>query len=201
MFLIINIILAFNSSCQQIKTTNNDTSNIKKDIPKNKRTTKFHSIKEQIEHKIGINSMEDGFDEMEIRIWFANSSLREQLIDLQKINTTWHANIYTLVYNYDSNNALVSINKSIKQIKPKSGWNYFIDSLTKLKLLILPDMSAIKGYQLGFDGRSVTVEVATPNLYRIYSYWEPGEKSEFWQARNIEFISKFLEKEFGFIRF
>lgn len=200
-FFLINSLLIFNSSCQQIKKDNKIEIGVKKDIPENKQTSQFHLVKGNIEKKIGIKSIEKGFNGMEIRIWFANSSLREHLVILQKTKNAYLGKLYLLNFNYDSTNSLVSIDKLVEEVKPKSGWKFFIDSLFKLKLLTLPDMSSIKGYELGFDGKSITVEVATTDLYRIYSYWEPSKRSEFWQARAAEFISQIIEEELGFKRF
>ena len=60
--------LSIAASCQQIQKKRNDNGidTIKRDIPANKQTPKFRLIKENIENKIGINSLENGIEGMEI---------------------------------------------------------------------------------------------------------------------------------------
>ena len=62
--------------------------------------------------------------------------------------------------------------------------------------MTLPNQDDVEGYSGGKDGRTYSVEVATKNLYRFYSYWEPqGCEDRFWQAKKMTEIIKLLEAE------
>ena len=170
------------------------------DIPKNKQTESYRKLKAKIEGLIGLSSLETLVNAEEIRVWFANSSLQEQLVILKKEKGEWQASIHTLRFNYDSlTNDLISIDKDVQIRVPKSGWKLFTDSLSTLKIDSLPDMSLINNYELGFDGRTITVEIAKMNVYRIYSYWEPNfNKDISKEAKQILLILALLENELNF---
>ncbi|MBX9734584.1 MAG: hypothetical protein K2X37_11035 [Chitinophagaceae bacterium] len=183
-----------------IKAVQSDT--IHRDIPVTKRTASYRKVKKTVEDFIGLESLENGFNTEEFRIWFANSSSREQLIVLKNISGKWAAEFYLLTYNYDTaTNKLQSINKEVERKKPISSWQSFIDNLFLLGVTKLPDMSKLDNYQIGFDGKTITVEFANKNTYRIYSYWEPkANQDKVPEAKKIELISELLERELSFKR-
>lgn len=65
----------------------------------------------------------------------------------------------------------------------------------------MPHETEIAGYDCagGADGISYDFEIVTSKNYRAYSYSNPGEQTNFWQAANILQIANLLEKEFNFL--
>lgn len=169
-------------------------------IPLSKQTTSYKNLKNTIEKLIGLESLENGVNADEIRVWFANASSREQLVVLKNVSEKWTAEIYLLGYNYDTaTNKLLSINKDVQSKIPISGWELFINNLFTLDISKLPDMEQLDNYQIGFDGRTITIEVANKNSYRIYSYWSPETyQDKIPESKKVVLISKLLEHELGF---
>lgn len=127
---------------------------------------------------------------------------REQLIIFGKEEGRWFANLSELTFIYDKNrDSLLSISKSVIEKTPKSGWKLLLDSLNRLKIMSLPDMSDIPNYELSTDGNGVTIEIASKNRYRVYSYQNPFYyQTKFVEAQNIVRIMELLEREFEFKR-
>ena len=79
---------------------------------------------------------------------------------------------------------------------PRSGWQYFVKKLLDLKIVTLPSMVNIVGYEDGKDGKTFNVEIASKKQYRYYTYWEPHEyQNKFWQAKNMEEILNLFKTE------
>jgi len=62
----------------------------------------LRKIKEKILRLSGLKNLETGFNEMQIRIGYAYSSDKEDLIILTKQNDNWTGTIDNLHFNYDS---------------------------------------------------------------------------------------------------
>jgi hypothetical protein len=196
-------------SCNDQKntTTTVDGMNdsIAKDIPigKNGKIVSRYLLKDSTERKAGFTSLENGFDSLQIRIWYGYTlSNKEQVIILKNTNSNWSAELYTLTSYYDTaKNAITSVTKSVQHGYPVSGWKAFIKKLLALKILTLPDYEQIPDYHLGTDACGVTVQIATSNKYRIYSYAEPmNHIDDAWQAKNMEQIMELIEDELRFKR-
>ena len=176
-----------------------------KDIPLNKkgRPSSYYQNKSNVENKLGLKSLENGFDSLQIRLWygyaFKDSS---QLVVLRNSNGKWTSELFTLVYHLNENgDALKSISKEIITRDPKSGWGNFIDKVLKLQITTLPDMNKIKDYPDFADGDDIIIEAAAKKYYRIYSYKEPNQvQFKIKEAKNIERILELIENEFDFKR-
>ncbi len=193
------------SSTDQNKNIISETiqpNNIRKEIPLRKQSESFRNLKNTIEKYIPLESLEKGFDKEEIRIWFANSSNKEQLVILRNVRDKWTAELYSLIYNYDSiTNKLISISKIVYPKMPKSGWKSFIRQLFALDISYLPDMEEFDNYQIGYDGKTVAIEIANETSYRSYSYWEANAyQNSIPEAKKVVLISELLEKELDFKR-
>lgn len=181
------------------------TDTITRDIPLDKkgRPSSYYRNKSNVENKLGLNTLENGFDSIQIRLWygyaFKDSS---QLVVLENSNGKWEAKLFTLVYYLNENgDKLDSISKDIITREPKSGWQNFINKVIKLDLTTLPDKSKIKDYPDFSDGDDVIIEAATKKSYRIYSYKEPNQvQLKIKEAKNMEQILEFIENEFSFNR-
>lgn len=176
-----------------------------KDIPLNKKgkPSSYYRNKNSVENKLGLKSLENGFDSLQIRLWygyaFKDSS---QLVVLKNTKGKWTSELFTLVYHLNENgDTLKSISKDMIIREPKSGWRNFIDKVLKLQVTTLPDKSKIKDYPDFVDGDDIIIEAATKKYYRIYSYKEPNHvQFKIKEAKNMEQILVLIESEFGFKR-
>jgi hypothetical protein len=172
-----------------------------KDIPLSMRDSSYREMKRNYEDKMGLSSLETGFRDLQIRILrgytFTDSA---DLILLTKVNAKWSAQLYKLVFQYDKNfDSIVAVNKRLVIKEPKSGWQFFIDTLMKLDILTLPDFSTIPGYYLNTDSDGPTIEVATVDEYRIYGYpnFESHVEKKI-EAKKMYEILKLIEIELDF---
>jgi len=148
---------------------------------------------------LGIENLEEGFDSIQLRIWMPESikNKREVVIISNTKKKGWEAKIgrFYSIGNLDSNNMKI-IDMEWKIVKPKSGWKFFLDSIFKLHITSLPDITHIKGYEVGADGDVFTFEIGIQNKYRFYQYWEPFlYQKKFWQAlESVEIIQLLKEQ-------
>lgn len=191
--LVISLLLFFVVACKD--------QPVVKDIPLSLRDSSYREMKRNYEDKMGLSSLENGFRDLQIRILrgytFTDSG---DLILLTKVDKKWSAQLYKLVFQYDKNfDSIVAVNKRIVTKEPKSGWQFFTDSLMKLEILTLPDFSTIPGYYLSTDSDGPTVEIATSDEYRIYGYpdFESHVEKKI-EARKMYEILKLIESELDF---
>ena len=156
----------------------------------------FYELAKTKQKQLDLDSLESGFDNLQIRIWYDFSLVRERkLVVITNKDTTWKATIYDLQVDWDGQTETI-LSKKVRQATPKSGWADFSKKLLYLKVLTLPDQYDIPNYDEGNDGRTYNVEVATKNQYRFYGYWEPQHyQDKFWQAKNMADILKLFEQE------
>jgi hypothetical protein len=173
---------------------------IPKDIKGNPKG--FYLKKIEMEKMMGLETLENGFDSMQIRIWYGVALMDKlQLLIMKKSESKWSAKFYTLGLNYDKNRkSLVSVTKSSEAKQPASGLGKLIDSLFKLDILTLPDSQSINGYGDCNDGNGVTIETSSVNNYRIYNYPCFNNQDGILQAKKIKQIMDLIEKEFYFSR-
>ncbi|MES1197701.1 MAG: hypothetical protein ABUL41_00300, partial [Chitinophagaceae bacterium] len=145
-----------------------------------------------------LGSLENGFNNLQIRIWYDFSFVRERkLVIIKNVNSDWTATVYYLQVDWDGKTETI-LSKEIKQVFPRSGWSNFTKELLNLKILTLPDQNHIPDYDGGTDGSTYNIEVATKKQYRFYGYWEPqGYQHKFPEAKNMTEILKLFEKELG----
>lgn len=161
----------------------------------------YYLHKRLIAEKLGLKTLEEGIDSIEVRIWCGYAALDSaQLVIIRNLEGRWRAELYSLVFEIvDNQDELTSFSKEPILAKPKSGWQRFSKELFSLGITTLPDVDKVEGYpqHTGRDG--FVIEVAKKEKYRIYSYPEPYTRQEkFWQARNMVSIIELLKQEFGF---
>lgn len=172
-----------------------------KDIPPNKWDTSYFKIKKGIESNLGIGSIENGSKDLQIRIWrgFPHTDFM-QLSIFSKRDNNWSAYLYNLVLHYNRDfDSIIAITKDLVEKPPCSGWDSFADSLFKLDVLYLPDDSKIENYHdnLSMDSETITIEIATENNYRIYSYADVKNSSHKTKnAKKVLQILELIQKEF-----
>jgi len=148
---------------------------------------------------LGLDNLEKGFNNLQIRIWYDHSLVRfRQLVVIKNIDSIWTATVYKILVNESGGKLAPKYETRSITLPPKSGWKTFMKNLIKLNIMTLPDCTQIKGYNFGEDGTTYVVELATKNTYSYYSYWEPvWANKKFWQARYMGHIIALLEKELG----
>lgn len=174
-----------------------------KDIPPDKLEQSYQQIKSNIERKLNLGKLEEGFDGLQIRLWYGYAFKdKEQLIILKERNSSWSAELHTITFQFsDKYDSVLSITKETIDKNPKSGWKNFMAQLIGLDILTLPDYQKIPNYNLSTDPDGITIEIATAGSYRIYTYPEPSYyKKHFLEAEKIVKIMDLIEDEFSFKR-
>lgn len=175
-----------------------------KDIPRaaNGDFLLFYSEKKAVENKLDIDKLENGFDSIQLRIWFGYLSCdTSQLITLRNINHNWSASVCSLIYRFNSSRtAIDSILKSCSNSVPASGWSFLAGKLTALQIPQLPDMDAIANYPLMTEGNGVVIEIATKTTYRTYSYagLKIAAQNNIKEAKQLSDFIRVIEKELNF---
>lgn len=161
-----------------------------------------------LENHLGLESLEKGFDSIQIRIQYGGPNIGNRLVVLLNKDNHWIAEISKLIKlpnpnfkgELGSNYWEAFIPTRETEVKtPKSGWNKFINELFNLRILSIEDESKIKGYKHGIltDGCGVIIEIAKKNVYRWYEMAYPDYfYYNFWQAKNLSKILKLLDDEF-----
>ena len=153
------------------------------------------------EKSCGLDSLNNGFDSIQIRIWYGCALGAERLIILSLVSNKWRAEVcerqFSGEYSSDGYNPITG---KVKYVKPKSGWDSLITGLFNLGILTLPDLDQINGFveESVADGCDIGIEIATKRIYREYRYSNPDfYVRQLWQAKNIVGIASLLNAEFG----
>jgi len=158
----------------------------------------FYTLAKAKQKQLGLDSLENGFNNLQIRVWYDFALVRERkLVVITNKGTSWAATVYDLQVKWADRTETV-LSKKISRPVPKSGWARFSQELLSLQLLTLPDQNDIPHYDADTDGRTYNVEIATSRQYRFYGYWEPEEyQDKFWQAKNIVGMLDLFRRELG----
>jgi hypothetical protein len=119
-------------------------------------------------YKIGLPSIENGSQNVSIRIWEELDSAKAVFI-LSHANNSWSAERY--IYKAVSSNGIFV--DSIKVVHnplgtPKSGWNRFLNKFIDYGILNINDESNIQGYFIATDLHYVAVEISAKDYYKHY---------------------------------
>lgn len=167
---------------------------VKKEIPLDRKghPRLDYIIDRQKSKQLALDPIEDGYDSLQIRIWFDYSMARKKhLVVIKRHDGKWSCQLFITTTKWnDANDSQIVVNKSVLPIEPSMGWAHFIKRLLDLDIMNLPN-----GPPGGMDGANYNVEIATEKLYRYYSYWSPdSSEKEFKGSRNMVEIISFLEK-------
>ena len=183
------------------------------EIPRTEKTKRpsgsYRLIKQKCS-QLNLDSLELGYDSIQIRIWFANSTSEdiddEKLLILKKRKSQWSACFYKLRVEWDTNNGLINtvMSSQEKIVTPKSSWDILENKIFKLGLNKMPNMGDFVRHNRFEDvGEKVYyIEVATQKKYKCFSYWMIDEyASKFQQVNNMKKILALLKIEFPDWRF
>jgi hypothetical protein len=161
----------------------------------------FYELTQQKVKQLKIESLQNGYDSLQIRIW-SDYSLQasRKLLIIKRTNSTWTVTLYSMSVDWDPYKLTETVkSKKVKKLIPKNGWDSFLTTLFSYQITTLPNMEDISGLEDNWtDGASYHVEVATTKQYRFYSYHLPNKfQDQYWQARNVVDILTLLESEFA----
>lgn len=206
LIIFLSVIICCCNTRHESSYKNSSVDTVTKEIPLTKKGKPdfFYKLIKQKAAQLKLDSLEKGYDSLQIRIWYDYSFLEnQQLVVIKRVSQKWNCELYTLKVDWnDSSRYDKIISKIVIEKEPISGWDNFTKQLLDLKIMSLPDMRKVPGYNeiIGADGNSFNVEIATKDKYRFYGYWEPGNFSQYWQAKNMEDILRLIEREFDFKR-
>lgn len=203
-FIYLVLTAAQKSSAFFISTPSNFSDTVtpfKKEIPTfNGSFDLFYKLKKQKEDQLKLDSLESGFDSLQIRIWYDYALFQSKdLIIIKRTKGKWTAEYFEMIVNWDPGKKTETIiSNKIKPIMPESGWDSFITKLLNLDVMTLINMEDIPGLQDSWDdGVTYNVEVAEKRLYRFYSYHLPEKfEDKYWQAKKMVQILNLISNEF-----
>jgi hypothetical protein len=197
-FNVVVLLIAFLVSCSG--QTNNPAA-FKKEIPVwyNGELDPYYQFVQKKAIQLKIDTLQGGFDSLQIRIWYDYALLTiSDLLIIKRSNATWTAISYSLEQDLDKPDSTRRLRvEKTDTLKPKNGWNSFLNRLFALQIATLPTMDSIPGLQDDWaDGVTYCVEVATKKQYRFYSYHLPDKfQDKYWQAKSMVDILKLVQAE------
>jgi hypothetical protein len=182
---------------QNLKTS----ANIICEIPIDKKGRYSIDYREDkiIASLLNLDSLEIGYDSLQIRIWFDYSlAIKKHLVVIKNNLSKWSSELYT--YTYNSKGKSVEIKKT-EPLTQVTDLQRLKEQLFALQIMNLPNAETIPDLEGGLDGTTYNIEIATKKSYRYYSYWSPETtQNEHWQSNNMVKIIELLEHEFNFKR-
>lgn len=155
-------------------------------------------LDKQKANQLALDPIENGYDSLQIRVWFDYSlAIEKHLVVIKRTGGMWDCQLYTMKSDWnDNNDSEVILSKSVLRIQPRMGWDMFVKRLFDLNITTLPN-----GPAGGLDGASYDIEVATKRQYRYYSYWSPETSMQNFQgSRDMVRIIHLLEDVCDFKR-
>lgn len=134
--------------------------------------------KDDWEEQLNLKSLLNGYDSLQIRIWYVNESLDNRYLNLLMLKFNEKKLAYHYRYQFGSNEKETPlIEKFIKKISIKN-WDSVLNSLIDNSLKKILDQKFYwkkPEYQVVIsDANMVLVEVADRNSYNIFSYADPA---------------------------
>ena len=192
--------LSFSQSCfALVENEHTPIDTVRKDIPVDRKGHPIsdYLLDKQKSNQLGLGPIEDGYDSLQIRVWFDYSMAKKKYLAVIKRRAAkWHCLLYTMITKWnDKNDSQIIVSKSVLVIKPSMGWSRFIKQLLDLDVMDMPN-----GPSGGMDGTTYNVELATTRLYRYYSYWSPETTESESSSKKMVEIIQLLEDVCGFQR-
>jgi hypothetical protein len=149
----------------------------------------------------GLDTLENGYDSIQIRIWFGYAFLdTAQLFILKKgLKEGWSGALLTFIYKRNEVDSSLYAKKQFLKLTPESGWDNAIQKLKAFGVMTLPDSDRIENYPDNTDSDGITIEVATKSNYRVYAYYGVDiARKTVPEAQSIDEIQMFIQREFNF---
>ena len=178
-----------------------------RDIPKHKyEATKLLEGVRATGDSLGLDNLENGYDSLQIRLWFTYRSDSEQVLIIRRNNAHWYGNIGFASYSLTPMGDSIS-RYTIHYFKPilRSDWSDIVDTLIKLNIMNLqdeeevPGLDSMRSLSRGGNG-SVIIEIADRHKYKLYFYGSPVDfKEQFKEAADVCHIVEFLSARLGIV--
>jgi hypothetical protein len=195
-----------NNSAERISTKPEQaTDSVIKEIPKDEKGRYIFLFQEcqDIATKMKLESLENGFDSLRIRLWFfAGMNSNTEVLDFRVAAGKTIGEILTWSDKYRTQENKHLIDTSRRTAIPISGWSKYIYDISNLGIQTLPDVSSIPELANGGGDRYlICVEIAKNKYYRFYHYYDPeSNPNGISQVTNFERIVKLTEDQFDFKR-
>jgi hypothetical protein len=165
-------------------------------------TYKYYAMRD-VEADLGLEQLVYGYDSMQIRIMMTFSlSPVAQLIILSNHDNRWKAEVLDLKSRAVSDTTSRFFITKRRDVIPQSGWPLFIKVLIDNGLREIPDYTTLPDYYYNTDEKTILIEYATPEFYKVISYpSRPGKSNLAPQEIQVENIIQYLEKELNFKRY
>jgi hypothetical protein len=152
--------------------------------------------------EMGLDSLELGYDSLQVRIWLAHSmAVTCHVVILKLRENKWKAQLVTYEDNDDMNPKDPAGNwEKIRPVTPRSGWKDFLKYLRESNIINLPHSAEMAECDLHghTDGIDYIIEIATNKKYRFYYYCNPEDEHGCSLGKSIYQFANLLEKEFNF---
>jgi hypothetical protein len=176
-----------------------------RDIPKHKyeASTLLSGVRATAD-SLGLDDLENGYDSLQIRIWFTYRSDSEQVLIIKRNNGHWYGSFCLASYSLTPMGDSIS-RYTIHFFKPilRQDWSDILDTLLKFNIMTLQDEEEV----IGMDGiisksktgnGSVIIEIADRHKYKLYFYAAPANfKKQFKEAADICHMVEFLSNRLG----
>ncbi len=166
------------------------------------KDTRIQDRAQKAHDMLGLKSLYEGFDSLQIRIWIECWLDYSNIISISKSKGKWKAIFHYFKFRLDESGGLNSVRHWKDQKTPKSGWKIFIDTLLRTNIMELLDYSEFKPYGFyGTDMEGVGVEISSAKIYRLYEYPElPSHLNIKEGPAKLEEALALIEREFKFKR-
>jgi hypothetical protein len=174
-------------------------ASFKKNMAKHFHDSSLQKLKRDIEGKLGLESIENGSEGVEIRIWRGYGALvnKEDLLAIRNTDSGWRSVYFTYKFAINDTADATSIDHIQATKKtPVSGWTKLWQNIVNLGVLELPSYELLKNYSISTDADGATIEYADRNNYRIFVYPDPYNNKKIPEANKITELLLLLEKEF-----
>lgn len=138
-----------------------------------------YKYKKKLSEFMNFADIEHGFDLVDIRIWYGYYNTDSvQIIDLKNTKKKWTGEQIIASPKFDGKDSLVNVIFSRRELKPKDGWNNFINRLNDIGLFSMSCSNKILNASNVAESDGISIEIATANYYSFCNYPTPGSIAE-----------------------
>lgn len=163
-------------------------------------TPLFEALKTEtdlLDAKLGIPSLENGFDGFQLRIGIGQIDGTLALIVLTSKAHQWTGKFYNISYSFTKDSRFLTIHTmKERSIAPKRSWHYVEQKLMEFHILTLPDREDLNMLPTSTNDLLVTVSYATRSKFRYYSMNEPKYFTSIPEAVEMVKILNLLKRQF-----
>jgi len=147
---------------------------------------------------LGLPVLTGGYPGLHIRVWAWDSTNTKWVIDLKKSFADTSCTVLSYTGGKKDTINYIYIHEQ-KNVRPKSSWTDFFNSLEKLHIPEMRKTNLFKDRESGFTTMSYVVfEIDEPNQYRLVEYPDPlFFRKEDEACNSIDEFFRYFNKEMG----